>query len=95
MPQRVVWNETKNDQLYAKRGVTFEEVAAVILVGGEVDDYGNPNQQRYPGQRICVVEIRGYLYMVPYLIEQDGTRFLKTVFPSSRAMRRYGRRRIR
>ena len=51
------------------------------------------NQARYPGQRIYYVEVRSYIYMVPFVTEPDGTRFLKTIIPSSEATRYYlGRR---
>ena len=53
----------------------------------------HPNQGRYPGHLIYVVEIDEYLYLVPFVTEQDGTRFLKTVIPSRKATRYYGRRR--
>ena len=56
----------------------------------------HPNQHRYPGQLIyIIVEIDEYLYLVPFVTEPDGTRFLKTVIPSRKATRGYGRRRER
>ena len=55
----------------------------------------HPNHRRYPGQLIYVVEIDEYLYLVPFVTEADGTRFLKTVIPSRKATRDYGRWRER
>ena len=52
----------------------------------------HPDQKRYPGQMIYVVDIEQYLHLVPFVIEPDGTRFLKTIIPSRKAMREYRRR---
>ena len=49
----------------------------------------HPNQDRYPGQSVYVVEVAEYLYLVPFVTEADDTRFLKTVIPSRKAMRYY------
>ena len=52
----------------------------------------HPNCHRYPGQQIYVVEIEGYVYLVPFVAEADGKRFLKTIIPSRKATRDYRRR---
>ena len=41
---------------------------------------------------IYVVDIEQYLHLVPFVTEPDGTRFLKTIIPSRKAMREYRRR---
>ena len=89
------WSDEKNRQLIEQRGVSFERVVASIELGGLVDVVDHPNQRRYPGQLIYIVEIDEYLYLVPFVTEADGTRFLKTVIPSRKATRDYGRRRER
>ena len=73
--------------------MSFERVVAEIERGGLVDVLEYPNQARYPGQMIYVVEVDSYLHLVPFVTGEDGTRFLKTVIPSRRAMRDYQRRR--
>ncbi len=57
-----------------------------------VDVVEHPNQDRYPGQLIYVVDIDETIYLVPFVIQNDGTRFLRTIIPSRKAMRDYGRR---
>ena len=52
-----------------------------------------PNRRCYPTQLIYVVEIEGYVHLVPFVEEADGTRFLKTIIPSRKATRDYSRRR--
>ena len=86
------WNLEKNRQLVEERGISFESVVSVIERGGLVDVLEHPNQERYPGQMIYVVNIEQYLYLVPFVTETDGTRFLKTIVPSRKAMRDYQRR---
>ena len=87
------WNPEKSRQLAEQRGVSFERVVAEIERGGLVDVLDHPNQEKYPGQMIYVVEVDRYLHLVPFVIGEGGTRFLKTVIPSRRAMRDYQRRR--
>ncbi len=61
--------------------------------GGLVDVLEHPNQERYRGQKIYVVDIEHYLYLVPFVTGADGTRFLKTIIPSRKATRHYRKRR--
>ena len=86
------WNTEKNRQLIEERGISFEIIVAAIDQGGLVDLVEHPNQERYPGQMVHVVKVANYLYLVPYVVEADGTRFLKTIIPSRKATRDYGRR---
>ena len=86
------WNPEKNQQLINQRGVSFSDVVESINRDGLVDTYVHPNQRRYPDQSVYVVDIHGYLYLVPYVEQDERTRFLKTIIPNQRAMRRYGRR---
>ncbi len=80
------WNSEKNQRLIEERGISFEEVVVNIHLGNEVDVFDHPNQKRYPGQKISVVLIEGYAYLVPY-VENDVQLFLKTIIPSRQATR--------
>ena len=93
MSARYDWNQEKNEQLVAQRGISFERVVSAIERGGLVDVLHHPNQQRYPGQMIYVVDVEQYLYLVPFVTDTDGTRFLKTIIPSRKATRDHPRRR--
>ena len=93
MPDGFDWDSDKGRRLAEQRGVSFERAVAAIEQGGLVDVLEHPNQKRYPGQMIYVVEIDRYLHLVPFVIAADGTRFLKTVIPSRKATRDYTRRR--
>lgn len=82
------WNSEKNEQLKAERGVSFEEVVLSIQLGYEIDIFEHPNQIRYPGQKVSVVLIEGYAYLVPF-VESEKEIFLKTIIPSRKATKRY------
>ena len=72
----------------AERSISFEEVVLNIQLGNEVDIFEHPNQERYPGQRISVVVIEGYAYLVPF-VENEEEIFLKTIIPSRKATKKY------
>ena len=78
------WSTEKNHQLVEQRGVSFESVVSAIEQGGLLDVLEHPNQDRYPGQNIYVVEILGYVHLVPFVTQADGLRFLKTIIPVGR-----------
>ena len=82
------WNEDKNRLLKAKRGVSFEEVIAAIASGRVLDIIEHPNQTRYPNQRIFIVQLHTYAWLVPFL-ENEGEIFLKTIIPNRKATREY------
>ena len=50
-----------------------------IEEGRVLDDLPHPVRDN---QRLLVLAIEGYAYVVPYVTETDGGLFLKTVFPS-------------
>ena len=82
------WNATKNQQLIAERGISFEGVVFCIQQGGLLDEVEHPNSAKYPGQRIFVVNIDDYVYLVPY-VENRKEIFLKSVIPSRKATKQY------
>ena len=82
------WNVEKNGILAQERGITFEEIVERIESGCKVIDVEHPNKDRYPNQRILIVDLDGYAYMVPY-VESEQEYFLKTIIPSRKATRKY------
>ena len=83
-----MWNNEKNQLLKKDRGISFEEVVFSIQMGNEMDIYDHPNQERYPGQKVSVVLIEGYAYLVPF-VESENEIFLKTIIPSRKATKNY------
>jgi hypothetical protein len=86
------WNPEKNARLKQERGVGFEAVVFHIERGDLLDILKHPNQARYAGQLLCVVNIDDYTYLVPF-VEGEGEVFLKTIIPSRKAANLYLRRR--
>lgn len=82
------WNPEKNQDLIAERGVSFEEVVFFIQQGNLLDDLKHPNEKKNPKQRVFVVDIDNYAYLVPYIEEADHF-FLKTIIPSRKATKQY------
>ena len=82
------WSTEKNIRLKAERGVSFEEVLSAMSHGALLDVLDHPNTQQYPNQRMFVVRIRGYAYLVPF-VETTSEVFLKTIIPSRKATRNY------
>lgn len=84
----VNWNTEKNIRLKAERDVSFEEVLSALSHGGLLDIQEHPNTHQYPNQRMLVVRMRGYAYLVPF-VESESEVFLKTIIPSRKATRKY------
>lgn len=85
------WDKEKNQKLKEERDVSFEEVV-IALNGDRVLHRGDhPNQKKYPGQKIVVVEIKNYAYIVPF-VEDDEKIFFKTIIPNRKATKKYLRK---
>jgi uncharacterized DUF497 family protein len=82
------WNPDKNTFLKQERGVSFEDVVFHIMAGDILKTVDHPNQDRYPGQKIHMVAIEDYVYLVPF-IESEEEVFLKTVIPSRKATKTF------
>ena len=78
-----VWNETRNTSLVLSkdRAIGFEEVIKAIESGGLIDDLEHINSDKYPNQRMYIVNIRQHIYVVPY-VKHENKIFLKTIYPS-------------
>jgi hypothetical protein len=86
--KRFDWNTEKSQALKEMRGVCFEDVILCIEKGKLLDDLEHPNAGRYPHQRIMVIDIDDYAYLVPY-VEHEEVLYLKTIIPSRKASKKY------
>lgn len=82
------WNAEKNSQLQDDRGISFETAVLAIAEGRVLDVIEHPNQEKYPSQRIFIIEINQYVYLVPF-VESDEDIFLKTMIPSRKLKKKY------
>lgn len=81
------WNKEKDKLLKEQRGIGFEEIVEAIDTD-VLDVYDHPDQDKYPNQKIYVVEALGYVYLVPFATNGDE-KFLKTIIPSRKAKKIY------
>jgi hypothetical protein len=89
-PPKLLWNSDEDEWLRRERGVGFDDVVTALLERGALADVAHPNKEKYPNQRVLVVEVSGEIYEVPYVTDTE-TRFLKTMYPSRKARRAYGK----
>jgi uncharacterized DUF497 family protein len=82
------WNIKKNQQLIAEHDISFEEVVFYIEKSQLLDIVEHLNQERFSGQRIFIIEINNYAYLVPF-VESEKEVFLKTIIPSRKATKKY------
>lgn len=66
----------------------FEEIVAAIDSGNLLGDLRHHKEDRYPNQRIFIVSLNHYVYVVPY-VEEDNVYFLKTLHPDRNMTRKY------
>jgi uncharacterized DUF497 family protein len=83
----IVWDRNKNEWLILNRGVSFEQIAELLLNGDYLDIIENPTRIN---QNYFVMWIEEYTWIVPFLINQDDEIVLKTAFPNRKYHARYG-----
>ncbi len=82
------WNTEKNEILFRDRGLTFEEIVQKIESGAKVIKTDHPDKKKYPNRKILIVDVDGYAYLVPCVMEKNEY-FLKTIIPSRKATKKY------
>lgn len=82
------WNSEKNQLLLEERGVSFEDVVVLIQQGEFLDIIEHSNKEKYPNQKVFVLEIDNYAFLIPF-VETDEEIFLKTIIPSRKATKNY------
>jgi len=88
------WDPEKNKKLKAQRGVSFEDIVLRLERGDVLDILEHPDQESYEGQRLFVVNIEEYVYVVPFVEEEEQV-VLKTIIPSRKATKKYLRREVK
>ena len=82
------WNDEKNALLKKDRKVSFEEVILAIEQNRLLAILEHPSRQKYPSQQIYLVEINNYVYIIPF-VEEEECVFLKTIIPSRKMTKLY------
>jgi len=82
------WNKAKNELLKVERDNSFEEAYIAIESGGLLDVVIHSKKDKYPRQKIFIVNINNYVYLIPF-VEDEEKIFLKTIIPSRKATEKY------
>ena len=82
------WNVEKNEELREERQIIFEEAVFCLMHGGLLDTIEHPNREKYPDQRIFIINVEDYVYLVPF-VETEECIFLKTIIPSRKMTKKY------
>ena len=85
------WDDKKNERLQNERGISFEQILFYIQNDCVLDILEHPNKEKYGKQKLYVIKIENYAYVVPF-IDKGEKRFLKTIFPSRKYTQKYLRK---
>ncbi len=83
------YSDSKNQLLINSRHISFEEVIAALDNGQLLDIVEHPKHGKHPNQKMYVVRVNNYVYLVPFVEKDERTVFLKTIFPSRKAKKSY------
>ena len=82
------WNIEKNEKLKFERDIGFEDVVLAIDNNCILDIIQHKNIKKYPNQKIFIVKINNYAFLIPFIEDEDKI-FLKTIIPSRQATKKY------
>lgn len=89
MKYRIEYNEEKNLLLKKTRIIAFDDIIEAYKKGRKLVDLQNKGKGR-KNQRLLVVEIGGYAFVSPYVLDRKNKKiFLKTVYPSRKLTKQY------
>ncbi len=75
------WDSKKEEFLQRERGISFKELAGLIVSGNLLSVRRHPNPEKYPNQMIFIVRVDNYAWVVPF--EKRGNKLrLITAYPS-------------
>ena len=86
--KKILWNIDKDKILIEGRKISFGIIAEIIIKDDILTIINHPNSKKYPNQKIFVVQIIDYIYLIPFVEDEDKI-FLKTIIPSRKATRDY------
>ena len=87
MWMQCLWDEQKNEWLKSERLVSFEEISEEILQHRYLDIIKNPTRDN---QRCFLIRLKGYVWVVPFVVDEQRRLVLKTAYPSRKYQTRYG-----
>jgi hypothetical protein len=86
---RFTYSFEKNLYLKATRGVNFVDAELAIVADHVLDIIEHPNSSKYPNQKIYILNLNNYIYLVPFIEKSETEIFLKTIYPSRKLTKKY------
>jgi len=75
----IIYDKYKAIKLRHERNIEIEDIVNIIIEKKYLDILRQPKGE---GQYIFILEYRGYIHAVPFVIDRDENIIIKTVFPS-------------
>lgn len=92
MEYSINFNEEKNQLLKASRNVCFDDVVEALEQNRLVGNIKHFKSNKYPNQFLFLLDVKGYIYVVPYVKNiKKRELYLKTIYPSRKFTKMYGR----
>jgi hypothetical protein len=82
------WGEEKNEILKTRYGFGFQRAVDAVSEGAIIKVRDHPDGLRYGHQKQFLLWIDDYVWVVPFVETSQGV-FLKTMFPSRKATKRF------
>ena len=80
------WSEEKKRILKNSRDISFEDIVSALESDGLLDIVSSPTHK----EQLCfVVLIDNYVYIVPFVEDEQDVCFLKTIYPSRKYTKYY------
>jgi hypothetical protein len=86
-----VFDPAKDAWLRENRGIGFERIIFAIESDVTLLIKTHPNKVKYPHQLMIETVIDGYGYAIPIVMQSDGSVFMKTIYPSRKVTKKFGR----
>ncbi len=83
------FSPNKNQTLIEQRNVSFENIVSALNNDKLLDIIEHPNALKYSNQKIYIVDLNDYVYLVPFVRKNKHTVFLKTIIPSRKLTKKY------
>ena len=83
------YSDEKNKKLIQERGIGFEDVIQAAISGNILKFDNHHNLIKYPNQKLMFVRITDQVYVVPFVEQSQNCLYLKTIFPSRKAKKRF------
>ncbi len=86
--KEIRFNVDKNEWFIKNRGVSFDQIAELLINNKIIAVVDHHNKVKYYNQKLILLEINNQLLIVPY-VEEDEYIFLKTAYFNRRYKKIY------